>query len=129
MIRQLEVDGVPTLLAGTTGPMHAGLMFRVGQADETLARRGITHLLEHLVLFPVGTADYHYNGATGNVVTYFHMQGSAADITAFLVGVCRSLGNLAIDRLETEKTILRTEWSGRQRVGDRRDAAVAARCP
>ncbi|MGW4463958.1 M16 family metallopeptidase [Micromonospora sp. NPDC004704] len=113
MIRQIEVDGVPTLLAGTTGPMHAGLMFRVGQADETLARRGITHLLEHLVLFPVGTADYHYNGATGSVITYFHMQGSAADITAFLVGVCRSLRDLATDRLETEKTILRTEWSSR----------------
>ncbi|MFI6761706.1 insulinase family protein [Micromonospora sp. NPDC050417] len=113
MIRQTEVDGVPTLIAPTTGPMHAGLMFRVGQADETLARRGITHLLEHLVLFPVGAADYHYNGTTGSVITFFHMQGSAADITAFLVGVCRSLGDLATDRLETEKSILRTEWSGR----------------
>ncbi|MFK3983339.1 M16 family metallopeptidase [Micromonospora sp. NPDC050397] len=113
MIRQIEVDGVPTLLAATTGPMHAGLMFRVGQADETLARRGITHLLEHLVLFPVGTADYHYNGTTGSVITYFHLQGSAADITTFLVGVCRSLRDLATDRLETEKTILRTEWSGK----------------
>lgn len=113
MIRQTEVDGVPTLLAGTTGPMHAGLMFRVGQADETLARRGITHLLEHLVLFPTGVADYHYNGATGNVITYFHLQGSARDISTFLVGVCESLRNLAGERLETEKTILRTEWSSR----------------
>ena len=113
MIDQLDVDGVPTLLARTTGPMHAGLMFRVGQADETLARRGTTHLLEHLVLHAVGMADYHYNGATGSVVTHFHMQGPAEDISAFLAGVCRSLKQFAVDRFETEKTILRTEWSSR----------------
>ncbi|MEN3611691.1 insulinase family protein [Plantactinospora sp. ZYX-F-223] len=113
MIRQLEVDGVPALVAPTTGPMHAGLMFRVGQADETLARRGVTHLLEHLVLHPLGVADYHYNGTTGTSVTHFHMQGSAADIVTFLTGVCTSLDRLAADRLETERAILRTEWSGR----------------
>ena len=113
MIRQLDVDGVPALLAPTTGPAHAGLMFRVGQADETLARRGITHLLEHLVLHPLGTADYHYNGSTGTVVTHFHLQGSLDDITTFLTGVCRSLRELPLDRLATEKTILRTEWSNR----------------
>lgn len=113
MIRQLEVDGVPALLAPTTGPTHAGLMFRVGQADETLARRGITHLLEHLVLHPLGTADYHYNGTTGSVVTHFHLQGSVDDITTFLTGVCRSLRELPANRVETEKAILRTEWNSK----------------
>jgi hypothetical protein len=113
VIRQLEVDGVPALVASTAGPMHAGLMFRVGQADETLARRGVTHLLEHLVLHPVGMADYHYNGVTGSVMTAFHMQGPAQDITGFLTGVCRSLAALATDRLAVEKEILRTEWSSR----------------
>ena len=48
MIRETEVDGVPTLLAPRNGPLAAGLTFRVGQADETLATAGITHLLEHL---------------------------------------------------------------------------------
>lgn len=113
MIRQLEVDGVPALLAPTTGPTHAGLMFRVGQADETLARRGITHLLEHLVLHPLGTADYHYNGTTGSVVTHFHLQGSVDDITTFLTGVCKSLRELPASRVETEKAILRTEWNSK----------------
>ncbi|MFY1669452.1 M16 family metallopeptidase [Plantactinospora sp. WMMB334] len=113
MIRELDVDGVPALVAPTTGPMHAGLMFRVGQADETLARRGVTHLLEHLVLHPLGVADYHYNGTTGTSVTHFHMQGSAADIVTFLGGVCAALRQPAGTRLETEKAILRTEWSGR----------------
>ncbi|MFY1697948.1 M16 family metallopeptidase [Solwaraspora sp. WMMA2101] len=113
MIRQLDVDGVPALLAPTSGPVHAGLMFRVGQADETLARRGVTHLLEHLVLHPLGTADYHYNGSTGSVVTQFHLQGSVDDVTTFLTGVCQSLRQLPLQRLGMEKDILRTEWSNR----------------
>jgi len=113
MIRQIEVDGVPTLIAPTSGPMHAGLMFRVGRADETLPRTGLTHLLEHLVLHPLGLADYHYNGVTAPATTYFHMQGPEKDVASFLSGVCDTLQNLPMQRLETEKAILRTEWSSR----------------
>ncbi|SCL38317.1 Predicted Zn-dependent peptidase [Micromonospora rhizosphaerae] len=113
MIRQFEIDGVPTLLAPTGGPMHAGLVFRVGTADETLARAGVTHLLEHLALAPLGLADYHYNGATGAVFTYFHTQGSEQDIAAFLTAVCHHLHQPPMPRLEMEKEILRTEWSSR----------------
>ena len=119
MIRETEVDGVQTLLAPKSGPLMAGLTFRVGRADETLATAGITHLLEHLTLFHHGLSDYHYNGATGSVVTHFHMQGSEEDVVTYLVGVCEALGNLPLDRLETEKGILRTEAAGRQGgVGD-----------
>jgi len=114
MIKQLEVDGVPTLLAPTTGPMHAGLVFRVGQADETLARKGVTHLVEHLALHSIGVADYHYNGVTGVEHTYFHMQGTAAEITGFLTDVCAALQSLPMARLATEKEILRTERSSRE---------------
>ncbi|WP_436523878.1 M16 family metallopeptidase [Actinoplanes sp. HUAS TT8] len=113
MIRRLEVDGVPTLLAPTTGPMHAGLAFRVGLADEPLTRRGITHLVEHLALYSFGVADYHYNGATGVEHTYFHMRGAEADIVKFLNGVCAGLRDLPMQRLEVEKEILRTEENGR----------------
>jgi hypothetical protein len=113
MIRHTEVDGVPALIAPTSGPMHAGLMFRVGRADETLPRTGITHLLEHLVLHPLGLADYHYNGVTAPAMTYFHMQGPEKDVAGFLSGVCDTLQNLPMQRLETEKAILRTEWSSR----------------
>ncbi|AGZ43879.1 insulinase family protein [Actinoplanes friuliensis] len=113
MIRHTEVDGVPTLIAPTSGPMTAGLMFRVGRADETLPRTGITHLLEHLVLHPLGQADYHYNGATAPVTTYFHMQGPEKDVAGFLSGVCDALNDLPLHRLETEKEILRTEGSSR----------------
>ncbi|WP_326560078.1 insulinase family protein [Micromonospora sp. NBC_01796] len=113
MIRQLEVDGVPTLLAPTDGPMQAGLAFRVGTADETLARSGVTHLLEHLALAPIGLADYHFNGATGPAVTRFQLQGSEQDIADFLAAVCRNLHDLPMQRLDLEKEILRTEWSSR----------------
>lgn len=114
MIKNLYVDGVPTVLAPTSGPMHAGLAFRVGRADETLARGGITHLIEHLVLHPMGLADHHFNGATGTVFTYFHLQGSESDIAGFLTGVCDSLADLPMQRLAVEKEILRTEAAGRR---------------
>ena len=113
MIRQLDVDGVPTLMATTAGPMRAGLTFRVGTADETLGRSGITHLLEHLALAPLGLTDYHFNGATAPIFTAFYMQGSESDIAGFLTAVCRTIHDLPMARLEVEKEILRTEWSSR----------------
>ncbi|MBM7084877.1 insulinase family protein [Micromonospora humidisoli] len=113
MIRQTEVDGVPALVAPTGGPSRAGLVFRVGQADETLARRGITHLLEHLVLHPLGDADYHYNGVTGTTATHFHLQGPVDAVGSFLTGVCRSLRDLDTGRIDVERSIVLTEEGGR----------------
>ncbi|MFF5291605.1 M16 family metallopeptidase [Paractinoplanes globisporus] len=113
MITQTEAGGVPVLLAPTTGPTHAGLAFRVGFADEPLARRGITHLTEHLALHSMGVTDYHYNGATGVEFTYFHMQGDEDKIVGFLNGVCASLRDLPMRRLAVEKDVLQAEASGR----------------
>ncbi len=114
MIRETEVDGVPTLVAPTQGPMHAGLVFRVGRSDETLATAGITHLVEHLALHRHGLTDYHFNGSTESVYTSFHMQGSESDVVAFLAGVCESLLDMPMDRLPVEKEILRTEAASRR---------------
>lgn len=108
-----DVDGVPTLLAKTTGPMRAGLVFRVGRADETLATAGVTHLVEHLALHRHGVADYHYNGTTGVTTTSFLIQGTSEAIVEFLHGVCASLRDLPTARLATEKKIIETEASGR----------------
>ncbi|MGK5680845.1 insulinase family protein [Actinoplanes sp. URMC 104] len=113
MIEQIEVDGVPALVAPASGPAHAGIAFRVGFADEPLARRGVTHLVEHLALFSTGGADYHYNGATGVEHTFFHMQGSEDELAAFLTGVCASLRDLPLQRLAVEKDLLRAEANGR----------------
>jgi predicted Zn-dependent peptidase len=109
-----EVDGVPTLIGqGRGSRVKAGLLFRVGRADETLATSGITHLLEHLALHQQGVADYHFNGATADVYTHFHVEGTAEHVVEYFVSVCASLRNLPLHRLETEKEILRTEQSGR----------------
>lgn len=113
MIHQTEVDGVLTLLAPGAGPMRAGLVFRVGTADETLPLSGITHLVEHLALHRLGVADYHYNGVTSATETHFHVQGSPEHVSSYLNGVCHGLTELPLERLETERTILRTEATGR----------------
>ena len=89
-----DVDGVPVLVAKTSGPLRAGLMFRVGRADETLATGGITHLVEHLALHRHGVTDYHYNGMTGVTTTNFITQGTPEAVVAFLNGVCAGLRDL-----------------------------------
>jgi len=113
VIEERVIDGVPTLIAPSTGPTQGGIAFRVGRADESLSRAGVTHLVEHLALHHLGPADYHYNGSTGVTMTKFHSAGSPNDVGAFLSGVCAALGNLPLDRMEMEKEILRTEESGR----------------
>ncbi|MEV0460609.1 insulinase family protein [Catellatospora methionotrophica] len=113
MIELTEVDGVPTLVAPSSGQTAAGLMFRVGQADETLSRHGLTHLVEHLALHDSGLSDYHYNGETASVYTHFHLRGSESDVVGYLDKVCAGLAALPMHRLEIEKEILRTESRSR----------------
>lgn len=69
---QARVDGnVPAFWTESGDEMTAGLVFRVGMADEQLARRGITHLIEHLALYPLGpSARMHYNGQVDAVTTW-----------------------------------------------------------
>ncbi|MGW7139616.1 M16 family metallopeptidase [Streptomyces xanthophaeus] len=114
-ITHTAVNGIRTLLAPRSGPVTAGLLFRVGRADETLATSGITHLVEHLALHRHGLSDLHYNGSTSAAHTHFHVTGTPADVVEYLNGVCAALRDLPMDRLETEKEILRTEAAGRGR--------------
>ncbi|MFD4692468.1 M16 family metallopeptidase [Streptomyces sp. NPDC058463] len=111
-IRETEVDGIRTVLAAAPGPVTAGLLFRVGVADETLATTGITHLVEHLALHRHGLSDLHFNGTTAATYTHFHVTGTPEEVTAYLNGVCAALCDLPLDRLETEREILRTEAAG-----------------
>ncbi|WP_208301622.1 insulinase family protein [Streptomyces sp. KS 21] len=114
-ITTTTVDGIRTVLAPRSGLLTAGLLFRVGRADETLATSGITHLVEHLALHRHGLGDLHHSGATAAAYTRFHVTGTPADVVAYLNGVCAALRDLPTDRLETEKEILRTEAAGRGR--------------
>ncbi|MEU0273367.1 insulinase family protein [Streptomyces sp. NPDC006307] len=115
-IRETVIDGVRTVFAHRPGPASAGLLFRVGSADETLATRGITHLVEHLALHRHGidgAGPHHYNGTTDATHTHFHVTGDRSEIVAYLNDVCAALRDLPVERMETEKEILRTEAAGR----------------
>ncbi|WP_460068609.1 M16 family metallopeptidase [Streptomyces sp. YKOK-I1] len=114
VLSHTTTDGIPTLYAPTSASeITAGLFFRVGRADETLATSGITHLVEHLALHRLGLSDLHYNGATANAYTLFHVTGDEEEVVRYLNSVCAALRDLPMDRLETEKEILRTEAAGR----------------
>ncbi|WP_329349732.1 insulinase family protein [Streptomyces sp. NBC_01261] len=107
-------QGIPTLYAPRQGgEVTAGLFFRVGRADETLATSGLTHLVEHLALHRLQLTDLHYNGATANAYTLFHATGDEDEVVAHLNSVCAALRELPLARLDTEREILRTEAAGR----------------
>ncbi|WP_327317271.1 M16 family metallopeptidase [Streptomyces sp. NBC_01235] len=113
LVSHTTTQHIPTLYAPSSGnEITAGLFFRVGRADETLATAGITHLVEHLALHRLGLSDLHYNGATANTYTLFHVTGSEEEVVKYLNSVCAGLRDLPMERLETEKEILRTEAAG-----------------
>lgn len=109
LVHSTTLCGVPTIFAARPGPPAAGLMFRVGRADETLADAGITHLVEHLAMFGRDGGEFHRNGATSDVVTQFGVVGEEPDVVSFLNHVSRTLRALPVERLDVEKGILRTE--------------------
>ncbi|MDR1768816.1 MAG: hypothetical protein LBR32_10420 [Propionibacteriaceae bacterium] len=116
-ILRTQLDGVDALIVpgpGDDGAVRAGISFRVGYADETLARSGASHLIEHLALFQFGSTDAHVNGTTGETVTSFFTAGPVDQAADFLRRVCTALGELPFDRLATEKGILETEAAGRR---------------
>lgn len=113
-ILETEVDGITTLFAQRPdGACSAGLVFRVGWADETLAVRGLTHLVEHLALHDVAAHDVHHNGETHATYTHFYAQGSPQQVVRVLNGVCAWLRERPTHRLEVEKDVLRAEEQGR----------------
>jgi zinc protease len=119
-IARVEVGGVPVFSLDVPGPMRAMLAFRVGAVDETLPTRGITHLVEHLAMYPLMQAGSRHaqdrlNARVEPVRTRFFAAGSAEEIKAFLADLCQSLTNLAVERLENEKKILRTEAANSER--------------
>ena len=58
-----EIDGVPCFWADVPGPSAAGLLFRVGRADEQLAAGGITRLAARGGQVQAATTAYYFTGA------------------------------------------------------------------
>lgn len=109
-----HVDGVHTLWRDVPGPLVGILTFRVGQADESLGSRGITHLCEHLLLSHFGSTPYAYQGTTGPTTTSFSVRGAPEEVATHLTSISHALRTGAfLERLEHERRVLAIE--GRQR--------------
>jgi hypothetical protein len=113
VVHETEVDGVPTFWVDAPGKAFGCLTFRVGHADETLPRRGVTHLVEHLSLAACDGMPMAYNGAVGPTLTTLVASGSPAEVAEVLTTATRSLAGLPWDRLDTEARILRAEAANR----------------
>ena len=113
-----EVEGVRAVWADVPGPLRAGLVVRVGSADETLSSAGVSHLLEHLALFGTGRPGDHSNGFTDQTVTMYHCSGDADLVRTFLTDVTRQLADPPTHRLADELGVLRAEAAGRGRSAE-----------
>jgi zinc protease len=119
LVERGTVDGVPVLRTrGVAGRHRAALVFRVGQFDETLPDRGITHMVEHLTFGGHHEATYEFNASVeGRYTQYIVDSADPADIATYLRTVCEGL---AADRsavLDRERLILRTEAARRGGAG------------
>lgn len=105
------VDGVPVFFLPVPGLLRAELIFRVGDVDEALPRRGITHLVEHLALHSRAHRPdwWRANARVEPYATRFYVRGAPDDVSSFISDVTTSLSELPLDRLPAELAVLRTE--------------------
>lgn len=108
-IERLEIDGVTVYWAPEASRSMAAIQFRSGRADEPFAQMGVSHLVEHLALYPIGRRPYATNGYVDHVRTVFHATGRPDEVGTHLTQVTEHLGALPTDRLADESRILRTE--------------------
>lgn len=103
-----RVGGLLAFVGETPGPVTAGLLFRVGQADETLPRRGITHLVEHLALGGFGPGE-HITGYVDLWLTVAVARGADGEVVGWLDEIVELLRRPPVDRLAAELRILDVE--------------------
>lgn len=114
-IHREDVDGVPVFWAVGPPRFMGALLFRVGVADESVLSRGITHFVEHLVLFGLGPRQpYQYNGFVDGNRVVFHATGSPEEVASFFAHICATIGSLPVKRADAEARVLRTEASQRE---------------
>ena len=90
-------------------PQMVKLGFRVGHVDEPLPLRGVSHLIEHLVLSPFGQPAFSLNGSVDASTTTFEADGTREEILGFVRDVTRRVADLPLDRLQEEKRVLAVE--------------------
>lgn len=89
-----QVGGMPCFWADAPGRAAAGLVFRVGLADERLAGAGITRLVQRTALAGFGGHRHDYDGRVDLTTTTFWATGSPADVAEFVRDVGRALTGL-----------------------------------
>lgn len=109
-LHQTEIDGVRCFWVETGRPtLSALLMFRQGQADETLPESGWLHLLEHMALHGRGGGALHVNGSVGLLHTNFDTHGPHEAVTNHLAEVTGWLSEPTFHELDRERGVLRAE--------------------
>ena len=109
-VRQTTVDGVVVFWTTEKTRLTGTLMFRIGRADESLVEGGLTHLVEHLVLFGLGARQaYEFSGSVDGLHLKFHATGTAEELVAFFAHVCATIRALPVERMDDETRVLRTE--------------------
>jgi predicted Zn-dependent peptidase len=104
-----QIDGVTVWWREVPTPFTGSIMFRAGRADEVFSTSGISHMVEHLALFPFGKRLYDYNGFVDHLRTGFYASGDPRQVVEFLLQVSQHLVSLPFDRLEQERRVLITE--------------------
>jgi zinc protease len=112
-IHWTNVDGVTTVWTDAPEPLRAGLLFRTGRVDETIATSGLTHLIEHIALASTGD-DSQINGVVAGQFTGFFTMGRPEYVTEFFSKLCEALVSLPGDRLDSEKQVLAAESATRR---------------
>jgi hypothetical protein len=105
-IERIVADGVPVYAGDSDGVVTAGLVFRVGVADEAPLDRGITALIAELAASEVENTSFQ----VGDTFTSFAVAGSSDDVAAALAAICSALGHLdEQDLLDLADTVARDE--------------------
>lgn len=113
-LHETEIDGVRCFWVDSNRPtLRASLMFRQGQADETLTESGWLHLLEHIALHGRGGGSLNVNGSVSFLETTFDAHGPAAKVAEHLASLSNWLHSPDLDRFEHERDVLSAEASTR----------------
>lgn len=135
--RWTEVDGVPVVRLDATGPLQVGLVIGVGWRDEPFLLRGITHLLEHLVMHEAHDRRVSSGASVDRLTTEFRASGPPERVADFLRRVCELLSDPPTAHLALELAVLAAEERERgggpelaggllaERFGLRRSGATA----
>src|SRR4051794_34416142 len=111
--RREEVGGAPVFTRPLPSRFHVctvgPVIFPGGPADETVARLGLTHMVEHLALFGLVDSSLDMNALVHDARTEFMCAGDPEEVSEFFRHVTRALCDLPVSRLEAEKRVLESE--------------------